>query len=125
MNLCFRPGPKHTTQGAMGLLRSALFTFLIHAYFYLVNIGFSLYVRLFIGPKKHVPFPVRTCPEEEIYFLSAVETARRIRGGQLASQQLVQAYVNRVRLVNPELNAVVFDLFEEALEQVLRSRGLK
>ncbi|XP_050082963.1 fatty-acid amide hydrolase 2-B isoform X1 [Anopheles aquasalis] len=53
---------------------------------------------------------------DPLLLLPATELAERIRTGRLRSEQVVQAYVNRCRQVNPLLNAIVEDRFEEALE---------
>ena len=51
----------------------------------------------------------------EIWQLSAVETAREIRSGRLRAQAVMGAHIERMRAVNPELNAVVVDMSEAAL----------
>jgi amidase len=43
----------------------------------------------------------------ELCFLSATEMARRIREGELSSDELVRAHLQRIEAINPELNAVV------------------
>ncbi|XP_073962096.1 fatty-acid amide hydrolase 2-B-like [Choristoneura fumiferana] len=48
---------------------------------------------------------------------SAVELARRIRNKTLKSEELVRACVERIQAVNPVLNAVVDQRFEEALKE--------
>ncbi|KAJ8916868.1 hypothetical protein NQ315_005875 [Exocentrus adspersus] len=52
-----------------------------------------------------------------IIMSSATSLARKIRNQELTSQEVVQAFINRIREVNPILNAVVDDRFEEALEE--------
>jgi amidase len=47
---------------------------------------------------------------------SAVETARAIRAGEVSSQAIVEAHVQRLRDANPAINAVVIDLSAQALE---------
>ena len=46
--------------------------------------------------------------------LSASELARRIAAGRLSSQEVVEAHIRRIEVVNPRLNAVVVSLFEQA-----------
>ncbi|WIW46876.1 amidase family protein [Bradyrhizobium sp. 62B] len=46
---------------------------------------------------------------------SAVETAAAIRSGAISAVETVEAHLERMRAVNPKLNAVVVDLSEEAL----------
>uniref|UniRef100_A0A915CMA5 Amidase domain-containing protein n=1 Tax=Ditylenchus dipsaci TaxID=166011 RepID=A0A915CMA5_9BILA len=43
--------------------------------------------------------------------------AEQIRSQALTSTRLVQAYINRIRLVNIDLNAVVHECFESAVEE--------
>jgi amidase len=44
---------------------------------------------------------------EEIIFASATTLARAIREQQVSSQEVVDAYLNRIAVINPALNAVV------------------
>ena len=45
-----------------------------------------------------------------------VETAAAIRDGLVTSEEVVKAHVERMRVVNPALNAVVVDLSAQAIE---------
>ena len=47
--------------------------------------------------------------------LSAKEAAVQIRTGNLKSQELVQCYINRLKEVNPHLNAAICYRFEQAV----------
>lgn len=47
---------------------------------------------------------------------SAVETAAAIRSGAISAVETVEAHLERMRALNPKLNAVVVDLSEEALK---------
>ncbi|MBR0932823.1 amidase family protein [Bradyrhizobium jicamae] len=51
-----------------------------------------------------------------IWQWSAVETANAIRNGEVASEQVVRAHLDRMQEANPALNAVVVDLGEAALK---------
>jgi amidase len=51
-----------------------------------------------------------------IWQWSAVDTAAAIRERRLSAEQVVQAHIDRLRAVNPGLNAVVVDLSKPALE---------
>lgn len=53
----------------------------------------------------------------DIVFLSAAELARRIAAGELTSESLLNTYLERVDRFNPDLNAVVVDVREQALAQ--------
>jgi fatty acid amide hydrolase 2 len=48
---------------------------------------------------------------------SATEIARRIRTGETTSVEAVEAHIARLREVNPTLNAMVADRFDEALDE--------
>lgn len=50
-----------------------------------------------------------------IYFLSAAELARRIRMGEITSEEVVQAHLERIQQVNPRINALVQPAGEQAL----------
>ncbi|XP_033192958.1 fatty-acid amide hydrolase 2-B-like [Bombus vancouverensis nearcticus] len=49
--------------------------------------------------------------------LSATTLASKIRNGELSSQTIVEAYIERIKEVNPFINAVIEDRFEAALEE--------
>jgi len=55
-------------------------------------------------------------PKGPIWQWSAVETADAIRAGAISAVETVEAHLERMRAVNPKLNAVVVDLSEEALK---------
>ncbi|GJQ74757.1 hypothetical protein Trydic_g21604 [Trypoxylus dichotomus] len=63
-------------------------------------------------PAKFVP-----PSDDPILKLSAIALAQKIRKRQIYSQEVVQVYVKRINEVNPIINAVVEDRFEDALEQ--------
>ena len=51
-----------------------------------------------------------------LWRLSAVETAQAIVAGEASAEEVILAHAERLRAVNPALNAVVVDLTAEALE---------
>ena len=55
-----------------------------------------------------------TTADTDLTRLSASELARRIRAGEVSSQEVVEAHIRRIEAVNPRINAVVFPLFEQA-----------
>jgi amidase len=59
------------------------------------------------------PAPRR--PKGAIWQWSAADTASAIRAGTISAVEAVEAHLERMRSVNPKLNAVVVDLSEEAL----------
>ncbi|EDV93340.1 fatty-acid amide hydrolase 2-B [Drosophila grimshawi] len=54
---------------------------------------------------------------DQILTKSVIELVTELRRGQLQSEQLVRAYIGRVREVNPSLNAVIEERFEAALNE--------
>jgi amidase len=55
-------------------------------------------------------------PKGPIWQWSALETAATIRSGAISSVEVIGAHIERMRAINPKLNAVVVDLSEEALK---------
>ena len=52
-----------------------------------------------------------------LWQMSAVDLSANIIGGELSCEEAVTAAVERMRAVNPKLNAVVDDLGDAAIEQ--------
>ncbi|XP_017886684.1 fatty-acid amide hydrolase 2-like [Ceratina calcarata] len=91
----------------MGFLLAKIIITINRIIFYILGPIFALvYLR---KPPRLPPI------ENPLLKLSATASAMKIRNGQLSSQALVEAYVQRIKEVNPLLNAVVEDRFEEAL----------
>jgi amidase len=66
--------------------------------------------------------------DQDLWRLSATDTAAATRAGDITAQAAVTAAITRMHAVNPALNAVVQDLSQQALERALtldqaRSRG--
>ncbi len=57
--------------------------------------------------------------------LSASELARRIAASRLSSQEVVEAHIRRIEVVNPRLNAVVVPLFEQARAEASRADRMR
>ena len=55
-------------------------------------------------------------PKGPVWQWSAVETAAAIRAGAISSVEVIDGHIERMRAVNPKLNAIVADLSEEALK---------
>ncbi len=64
-----------------------------------------------------VGVPYRSMDRERILTMSAVELGRALRAGALQSRAIVEAHVARIRAVNPTINAVVKDRFDQALRE--------
>ncbi|XP_044598793.1 fatty-acid amide hydrolase 2-B-like [Cotesia glomerata] len=54
---------------------------------------------------------------DSLFDLTACELAKKIRLGQISSESVVEAYIERITEINPYLNAVVDDRFEDALRE--------
>ncbi|XP_074103703.1 fatty-acid amide hydrolase 2-B-like [Cotesia typhae] len=54
---------------------------------------------------------------DSLFDLTACELAKKIRFGQISSESVIEAYIERIKEVNPYLNAVVDDRFEDALRE--------
>ncbi|GFT90885.1 fatty-acid amide hydrolase 2-A [Nephila pilipes] len=55
---------------------------------------------------------------------SATKLAAEIRAGELRSEVVVRAYINRIRTVDPYVNATVNRCFEQALREALEADSL-
>ena len=55
--------------------------------------------------------------DQEICFLTATELARKIRSRELSAVEVVSAHLARIERVNPQVNAIVTLLPEQALEE--------
>ena len=53
--------------------------------------------------------------------LSATELARKIKARELSSQEVTEAHIRRIEMVNGQLNAVVIPLFEQARAQAIEA----
>ena len=70
------------------------------------------------APKKSQPrksAKVRM-PKGPVWQWSALETVAAIRAGAVSAVEVVGAHIERMRAVNPKLNAIVVDLSEQALK---------
>jgi amidase len=60
-------------------------------------------------------------PDTELCFLTATELARRIRVKDLSARELMAAHLAQIDRVNPQVNAIVTLLPEQAMEQAKRA----
>uniref|UniRef100_A0A182W2W7 Amidase domain-containing protein n=1 Tax=Anopheles minimus TaxID=112268 RepID=A0A182W2W7_9DIPT len=79
-----------------------------------INLVLEPFLVWFGGPSRTEPFPVI---KNELLRVPATELAERIRQGKIRSVEVVRAYVLRIREVNPLINAVVEERFEDALAE--------
>ena len=63
------------------------------------------------------PMQVSTSPTDSLGNMDAIETAEKIGVGEISAEQAISAAIERLRLVEPQLNAIVCERFEEALAQ--------
>lgn len=79
---------------------------------YAIDWVFSLYYN---SRKRSVP-----ALSDELVLQSAVSLAKKIREGKVTSEEVVRAYADRIRAVNPVVNAVVDSRLDEAVEEAKR-----
>src|SRR5918999_370631 len=60
-------------------------------------------------------------PDTELCFLTATELARRIRVKDLSAREVMAAHLAQIDRVNPQVNAIVTLLAEQAMEQAKRA----
>ena len=60
---------------------------------------------------------------DELIYTSATSLARAIRDKQVSSYEVLEAFLNRIEAVNPQLNAVVQLNAEPALTQAKAGRS--
>ena len=60
---------------------------------------------------------VSSSPKDSLGTMDAIETAERIGAGEISAEQAISAAIERLRLVEPQLNAIVCERFDQALVQ--------
>ncbi|XP_071451340.1 fatty-acid amide hydrolase 2 [Hetaerina americana] len=75
----------------------------------IIDMCFAWYFK---GSKRVAP-PVKN----KLLFYSAIELGNEIKNRSLTSVEVVQAYIDRIKEINPVLNCVVDDRFHAALEE--------
>lgn len=108
-----RKDRKRRRRGIRNRIMATLFTVFTFIRYYLdllIDKIFSIYYN--DNAKQAIP-PVT----DQIITKSAVELARLIRKKELTSEEVVHAFIKRIKQINPILNAVVDTRFEEALKE--------
>ncbi|XP_046820090.1 fatty-acid amide hydrolase 2-B-like isoform X2 [Vespa crabro] len=83
-----------------------------------IFLKFLFNILCFINKKFNHKKPQRIPPtSNHLFKMSASLLAEKIRLREITSQELVEAYIQRIKQVNPILNAVIEDRFQEALEE--------
>jgi len=81
---------------------------------WLNRIVFWPYSRILSMFQKKTPLPPI---DNNLLLHSATSLADKIRNREVSCEEVVQAYIARVKAVNPLINAVVQDRFEQALQE--------
>ncbi|KAG5898521.1 hypothetical protein JTB14_038474 [Gonioctena quinquepunctata] len=102
------PKPKSDCEKVKAVLLK-LFLFIRYYVDVLIDYAFGYF-------KDSKRVPIKNC-SNPIIFESASSLARKIRKLQLTSEDVVQAFIDRIKEVNPVLNAVVDSRYEEALNE--------
>lgn len=89
------------------VIYTTLFTPIIH----------QIYAWYFRSEDKPRPLPP---VENKLLLLSATNLAYKIRSKQVTSYEVVSAYIERIKQVQPLVNCVVKDCFDEALAEAKR-----
>ncbi|KAI1731310.1 amidase domain-containing protein [Ditylenchus destructor] len=95
----------------------SILSLLAQFYFCVVNSIFAL-INSF-KPKRSVQWTEDEL-SNELLFISAKQAAEKIRRKQITSEQLVTTYINRIKSVQPFVNAIVAENFEAALDEAKR-----
>uniref|UniRef100_A0A023GE29 Putative amidase n=1 Tax=Amblyomma triste TaxID=251400 RepID=A0A023GE29_AMBTT len=98
----------------MASFREGLCALLLEAFvfFWCNTVRFLFWLRYALVTPRRAP-PIKN----ELLLRSATRLAADIREGKLKSADLVGAYIRRIKEVQPLLNAVVEDVFEDALRK--------
>uniref|UniRef100_A0A1E1XGT8 Putative amidase n=1 Tax=Amblyomma aureolatum TaxID=187763 RepID=A0A1E1XGT8_9ACAR len=98
----------------MASFREGLAALFLEAFvFFWCNIvRFLFWLRYFLVQSRRAP-PIKN----ELLLRSATRLAADIREGKIKSADVVAAYISRIKEVQPLLNAVIEDVYEEALRK--------
>lgn len=103
---------KRKRGGNCDIVKQFLFkTFLFVRYYIdlLIDCAFGYY---FNSKKQKIPNS-----EDPLLLESGTSIANKIRKGQIKSEEVVSAFIKRIKEVNTVINALVDDRFDEALEE--------
>lgn len=73
----------------------------------------AYFVSLLISPKRSQIPPI----DDQNLVTPAVKLSQQIRGGHVTAEEVLESYINRIKRVNPIINAVVDKRFEQALKE--------
>lgn len=90
-----------------------IFLFLLHQFGRIVGlITTPIFRWLYEGQHRLLP-----AADNPLLMKSATTLSRMIRNKEVTSEEVVGAFIKRIKVVNPYLNAVVADRFDEAIEE--------
>ncbi|XP_022908574.2 fatty-acid amide hydrolase 2-B-like [Onthophagus taurus] len=93
--------------------------FIIHVFLWLSSLifGFVLYPIKWIGYFKKS----KKCPpiNDDLLLVPALTLGELIRTKQISSKHVIETYINRIKEVNPILNAIVQERFDAALTDAI------
>ncbi|XP_006563970.2 fatty-acid amide hydrolase 2-B [Apis mellifera] len=101
---------KHKNQNKMKTQRQVLNA--IHRLIEFIARLIYMFIAFLKGPAESQP-PIK----DLILLHSATTLAFKIRNRQLMSEEIVQSYIDRIREIQPVLNCMVEDRFEDALKE--------
>ena len=79
---------------------------------FILNVLCDVYAAIF-WPDRKGAIPPFT---DRLLLKPATEVAALIRSGQLTSEAVVRAYIKRIKEINPLINAIIDERFDEAIE---------
>ncbi|XP_037955271.1 fatty-acid amide hydrolase 2-B-like [Teleopsis dalmanni] len=86
---------------------------------FMIKIAYTIVYKLLnfvYSPEKNELPPI----EDDTILLSLTEVLKRLQTRELSSVELLESYMERIRDVNPYLNAIVETRFDDALEEANR-----
>ncbi|XP_054156891.1 fatty-acid amide hydrolase 2-A-like [Oppia nitens] len=83
-----------------------------------IRLVFDLMAKIIglIYPSKQQYLPPIT---DRLLLEPVVNLTKQIKSGQLKSEDLVKAYINRIKIVEPHINAVIDERYELAIEEAI------
>ena len=103
-----QPDTKTITSGAIAGISLILFLRFLR-YFHRTRIP--------VKPSEHARIMCQALQANRFHNFSAQQLAAMIKSGEASSQEIIQAHIDHIKMVNPMLNAVVKNRFEEAMEE--------
>lgn len=96
----------------MASIKKTFFYYIIRLVRIILDVSTNIFFGLIYGKPKDIP-PITN----RILMQPAVELAKKIRKKQLKSVDVVKAYIERIKEVQPIINAIVDERYEDALKE--------